>query len=136
MTELERRGFDVGMDPQWRVPVTAHRVLSSDQATARLVLANGPMAARWRATPGVVEAANVDLRSPAEVEEQKRLLAEVAAGLRAEGLESLVPLLDTNLFRVAIDQRVPEELRFSLNRILDIGLPTSVFIAPPDALVL
>ena len=102
----------------------------------RLVLANGPMADRWRSTPGVVDAATVDLRTPAEKAEQARLRAEIAKGLEAAGLDELVPALSSNLFQVAIDQRVPEALRFKANRMLDIGLPTSVLIAPPDALVL
>ena len=45
----------------------------------------------------------------------------------------LIPYLDTNLFRAAIDQRASEPLRVKMDRMLKIGMPTSVFITPPTA---
>ena len=61
------------------------------------------------------------------------LRAEVEVQLEEEGLEELIPYLDTNLFRAAIDQRASEPLRVKMDRMLKIGLPTSVFITPPTA---
>jgi hypothetical protein len=132
VTELERAGFDAGMDPAFKVPITDHRTLEPEEATARVELVTGPLIEQWRDAPGAVEVATVDLRTPAQLEELARLRTEVEPALRAEGLAELVPFLDTNLFRAAIDQRASEPLRVKMDRMLKIGLPTSIFVAPPE----
>jgi hypothetical protein len=133
VTELERAGFDVGMDPAFGVPITHHRTIRPEDATARVELVSGVFLEAWRAMPRAVEVAGVDLRTPAELAELERLRGQVIAGLEDEGLEELVPFLDTNLFRAAIDQRASEPLRVKMDRMLKIGMPTSIFITPPDA---
>jgi hypothetical protein len=74
-----------------------------------------------------------DLRTPEELAELADLRAEVEEQLADEGLTELIPYLDTNLFRAAIDQRASEPLRVKMDRMLKIGLPTSVFITEPTA---
>lgn len=133
VTELERVGFDVGMDPAFGVAITHHRTIRPEEATARIELVTGVYLDAWRAIPGSIEAAAVDLRSPAELDELARLRPEVEDGLQREGLAELLPFLDTNLFRAAIDQRASEPLRVKMDRMLKIGLPTSIFITPPEA---
>lgn len=133
VTELERAGFDVGMDPAFGVPITHHRTITPAQATARVELVTGIYLDEWRAIPGAVEVGPIDLRSPAELEELATLRAEVEPALEAEGLGELIPYLDTNLFRAAIDQRASEPLRVKMDRMLKIGMPTSVFITAPNA---
>lgn len=130
VNELERRGFDVGMDPAFAVPITRHRTIEPEEADARIQLVTGVNVAQWRQLDGVVEVATVDLRSAAELAELETLRASVTKRLREEGLAELVPFLDTNLFRAAIDQRASEPLRVDMDRMLKIGMPTSVFIAP------
>jgi len=133
VTELEREGFDVGMDPAFGVPITHHRTLRPEEATARVELVSGVFLDAWREVPGAVEVASVDLRTRAELVELERLRADVEAGLEQEDLAELIPFLDTNLFRAAIDQRASEPLRVKMDRMLKIGMPTSIFIAPADA---
>jgi hypothetical protein len=133
VTELERAGFDVGMDPAFGVPITHHRTLRPVDATARVELVTGVYLDDWRAVPGAVEVGPFDLRTDAELAELARLRTEVEAELEAEGLAELIPFLDTNLFRAAIDQRASERLRVKMDRMLKIGLPTSVFITAPTA---
>jgi hypothetical protein len=86
----------------------------------------------WRDLDGAIEVATVDLRTRAELEELARLRAEAEDELRAEGLAELIPFLDSNVFRAAIDQRASEPLRVKMDRILKIGLPTAIFLAPPE----
>jgi hypothetical protein len=133
LNELERRGFDVGVPAPFGVIATRHRVLETDDATAQVVLATGTFVERWRDVPGVEEVATVDPRSAAERREFERLRAEVIDDLRASGLDDLVAAVDENLFAVGTDSRVAPLTRLDVNDMFDLGVPTSVFIAPPDA---
>jgi hypothetical protein len=133
VTELERAGFEAGMEPAFGVPITHHRTIRPEEATARVELVTGTYLDDWRAVPGAVEVGPVDLRTPEERAELAALRTEVEAELEAEGLAELIPYLDTNLFRAAIDQRASEPLRVKMDRMLKIGLPTSVFITTPTA---
>ncbi len=133
VTELERAGFDAGMEPAFGVAITQHRTVRPEDATARIELVTGVYLDAWRSIPGVVEVGPFDLRTPEERAELAQLRSEVEVQLEAEGLAELIPYLDTNVFRAAIDQRASEPLRVQMDRMLKIGLPTSVFITPPMA---
>lgn len=132
LDELERRGFDVGVEPGRGVPATAHRVLQPADATARVHLATGAFVARWQALPEAVEIASLDPRTPAQRIEFDRLRTEVTATLRRLGLDDLVPELDLNLFGAAIDERVPDATQEQMGRMLEIGGPLAVFVVPVD----
>ena len=54
---------------------------------------------------------------------------EFAARLAAEGLDELVPLIDTNLFGMSVDVRLSEADHADLARLIELGQPMSVFIA-------
>jgi hypothetical protein len=133
LSELERLGFDVGVEPSKRVPATAHRVLAAEQATARVHLATGAFVDRWRAAPDAVEIAYVDERTEADRAEQSELLERVTDQLEDLGLADLAPRLEDNLFGASIDPRLPEDLRTDLGRLLEIGSPMAVFVVPVDA---
>lgn len=130
VNELERNGFDVGAIEAWGVPVARHRIRTPEEATAVVHLATGFHVERWRAKPGVVEIATVDPRDDAERVEYAELRAGVIAELTRVGLEERLVDVDENLFAVAIDSRVPEASQDAMARMLDLGLPTSVFLAP------
>jgi hypothetical protein len=132
LSELERRGFDVGLQEGRRVPATAHRVLDPAQATARIHLATGVFVDRWRAVPDAVEIAAVDPRTDAERAEQADLRRQVTAALRRLGLDELIPELDENLFGAAIDERIPDATQEQMGRMLDIGGPLAIFVVPVD----
>lgn len=131
VNELERRGFEVGTPNTWRVPITPQRVIDPATATATVHLATGLYIEQWRAMPDVVEVATFDLRSDAERVEYDRLVAELIIDLGNLGLDDLIAMIDTNLFGVQVDARVPEPQRKVVNHLLEMGLPTAVFIAPP-----
>lgn len=134
LSELERRGFDVGVEPGRRVPATPHRVLEPSDVSARVHLATGVHVERWRLVPGAVEIASVDPRSPADRRTQDQLRSDVIATLHDLGLDDLVPKVDDNLFGVAIDKRVPVATQQQMGRMLEIGAPLSIFVVPPDTL--
>lgn len=130
VNELERRGIDVGVYATWRVPVTPHRVLTAEEAVAEIHLATGSYVGQWRADPTAVEVIAVEPRTSAELAEYGEVEAELIDGLRRLDLDDLVAMLDTNLFGVQLDPRVPTSLQARVDRLLVLGQPTAVFILP------
>ncbi len=131
MNELERAGFDVGMYQPWHVPVTEHRVIPHDQATAEVILATGGFVDSWRADDRVVEVASFDPRTAEQLAQYAELRGDLIAELEADGLDELVPMVDTNLFGVRVDDRLSREARVAATTMLFLGQETAVFIGPP-----
>jgi hypothetical protein len=133
LLELERQGLDVGALPAQRAAVTPHRVVRPEQATAEVHLAVGGGADAWRNRSDVTEVATFDPRSSAERAEYDRLRSELVERLRAADLAELVPGVDDNLFGTSTDPRIPRPAHRLMVRMLDLGLPTAVFVAPPSS---
>ena len=131
INELERRGFDAGAYPTYRVPVTQQRIILPGAATAEVVLATGVNVAVWRATPGAVEVADVEPRDAGELVEFERLRTEAIDALNGADLPDVAALVDTNLFLASTDPRLPAGVEGRLTRMLELGEETAVFIAPP-----
>ncbi len=131
VSELERVGFDVGVYDTWRVPVTHHRVIPPEQATAEVILVTGSYVEQLRGDDRVVEVAAIDPRSVDERAEYDRLRTDLIADLRADGLDDLVPLVDSNLFGVRVDLRLSDDEVELANRLLHLGQETAVFIGAP-----
>ena len=68
---------------------------------------------------------------PDQLAEFTRLRREVVAELRADGLDDLVPTIDSNLFGASINERVSRAAQRRMARMLELGEPTAMFIAPP-----
>ena len=131
--ELERRGFDVGVPSTWRVPVTPQRVVTDGRADAEVRLATGFYIDEVAALPGAALVIEYDPRDADELVEYAELETRVVAGLRDAGLDELVPLVETNLFGVQVDPRVSPALQADVNRMLELGTPTAVFVLPVGA---
>jgi hypothetical protein len=133
LDELERRGLDVAADEFFHVPVTDHRVRARESADAQIHLATGSYIERWRQVPGAVEVASYEPRSDAEIARAAELRTRVLARLRVEGFDDIAAQVDTNLFGASLDPRISPEDLADLTELLDLGQPTAVFIAPPEA---
>ena len=133
INELDRHGFHVGADKRFRGPVTAHRVMSRETATARVHLAIGPDIEKWQATPGAKQVAYADPRGPSERADYDRLHSQVIRELRHAGLFEMIPQVDDAPGAIAFNPRVPRPVVRKLARMLVLGLPEAVFIAPPRA---
>jgi hypothetical protein len=129
--ELDRQGFDVGIQDQYSVELGGdHRVMDPSEATAAIHLIIGSDAiARWRDTPAAQEVAYHEPRTALERAEYDRLHDEVAEILRDAGRSDLVDLLDRSV-GLTMFAKPPAEALPKLQRMLDIGLPGAVFIAP------
>lgn len=131
VSELERVGLDAGVYETWSVPVTAHRVIPAEQTTAEVILATGRFVDEWRNDPRVVEVAEVDLRTAAELQEFSDVRQELLDDLRAEGLDDLESFVDSNLFGLLVDSRVSVRGQFLVDRLLLLGQQVAVFVGPP-----
>lgn len=130
VNELERRGFDVGVPNTWRVPVTPQRVIPLEQATAEVRLATGVYIDTVRALPGAVEVIDYDPRTSAQLAEYEQLRASISEALTSNGDDDLLFMLDTNLFGLQVNERVPPHVQQMVDRLLHLGGPTAVFIVP------
>lgn len=130
VSELERRGYRAGMTKGLRVPLTRYRVIAPGDATVEVHFSSGRNIDEFRSKPGAVEVASADPRTPAERREFDRLLDRTERELRAEGLDDVADLLDGNLFAASIDPRVPTTTRRHVARLVELGEPMAVFLAP------
>jgi hypothetical protein len=127
---LERRGFDVGVGPEFTSSMTRGRAFPRDDASAEVHLAIGPRAiAEWRAKPDAVELA-FERPSARDRAEYQRLRRSAIAQLRDAGLDDLVPVIDDSLFMASIRTEVPESARRTIERMLQIGQPAAIFVEP------
>jgi len=130
VSELERAGIHAGFPPIFSAIVRAKRIVTKQEATAVIHYASGKDIAVWRAKPGAVEVAHVDLRTPAERRESARLLAEARRLLRKAGRQDLVTNLADNVFTTTFRPDVPVPVQRILLRVLDLGAQASVFVGP------
>jgi hypothetical protein len=131
LNELERQGFDVGVRRAHATGSVPHRVRAPEDATASVNYVIGQANIdRWRSDPAAVEVTFFEPRTPSQLERFDELHAEVVAGLTDAGLNDLVTLLDNKLFLVGLDPRTPSDLADKVGQMMDLGLPTAVFVAP------
>nr|MDQ3294185.1 hypothetical protein [Actinomycetota bacterium] len=88
----------------------------------------GPAVERLRADRSVEEVAAVDPRNREERGRSAALAASIDAALGRAGLDELTPVLDQSLVGVALDRRVPVEVKAQVEELLDLGLPAVAFV--------
>ncbi len=132
LNELTRLGFDVKAHPVNRPGSTRYHVMDPGAATTEVHVATGRDIARWQNDPRYEQVTYVDPRPAADRAEFERLRSRVIEDLQRDGFDDVAKLVDENLFTVGIDPRVPQATRDRMARMLEIGLPTAVFIGPPS----
>lgn len=131
LNELERQGFDVGVDPGFGVGATRHRILERDDATLVVQLATGSAIADWDRDPTARQVAYVDARTPTERARFEQLDARVERELAAAGLADLVPEWRGNAFTTSVDADVPPPIRDLMRETLAIRFPVAVYLIDP-----
>ena len=127
---LDRRGFDVGVEPRFERSMTRDRAFTRSAATAEVHLAVGRRAiAEWAAKPKAVLLAS-EQPTAADRAEFRRLRARAVEQLRDAGLEAQVPTIDGNLFMASLDQNLPDDVRQTLERMLHVAQPAAIFVEP------
>jgi hypothetical protein len=130
LNELERRGYDVFTPWTWRVPVTAQRTSPPDRIDAEIRLATGVRIAEVAAIPGAELVVEFDPRDADDLAEYAELETEVRGELEVAGLGELVGLIETNLFGLQVDPRVSVDVQRRVDRMLELGAPTAVYVLP------
>lgn len=133
LNELDRHGFDVAAVERYRAQATEAHIRSPDDATAVVNLAVGSAIEEWRGKAGVHEIAYFDARTGTERSRYARLRSVLIRELKAAGLDELVPAVDENAFALANDPALPESTRSTIVSMRRIGVPTAVFVGPPEA---
>jgi hypothetical protein len=132
LNELLRKGFDVRAHIANRPGSTRYHVMEPEDATIEVHVATGRDIDRWRGDTSYDEVVSIDPRDERQRAEFGRLRAEAMQQLRAAELGELTEQVDENLFTLGIDRRVPDETKELVEKMLDIGMPTAVFIGPPS----
>ena len=114
-----------------RSPTTARAERAA--SIAQIQLATGSYIDAWRQVPGAVEVATYEPRTVAQRLEFAATRRRLLERLASEGLDDVVPLVDTNLFGAALDPRLSADDQADFTTLLDLGQPMAVFIAPVDA---
>jgi hypothetical protein len=133
VNELERRGFDVGVHPTWRVPVTPHRVFPAGTYDAEVHLVSGQFIEQWRQRPGYVEVIEFDVRTDDERARFDELRSRVGTRLTEIGRTDLIEVVDGNLFGASLDPDLPGDVIDDLSEMLLLAQPIAIFLAPPDS---
>ncbi len=132
MLELERRGYDARAPKAAYLSVREHRVVPPGEADAEIHLAAGLQSIESaRDHPGARQIAFHDPRTDAEIARFDRNRTIVVDGLVAAGLEALVPQVDDNLFGLAADERLPDDLQRPIYIMGTTAQPIAVFTWEP-----
>ena len=130
LDELERRGYDVGAAKPYGPGVVEHRVLDAGDATAEIHISFGPDIERWDAMEGFERLASVDPRNDEQLAAHEAARTETIAGLRAAGLDELIPMVDASPLQLHFHDELPEDLVPVLQNVIDTGQPAAVYIGP------
>lgn len=130
VSELERAGFDAGMEEYWVVPITEYRAKPALGDDRRIVFVSGGFIDEWRADPDFTEVALVDPRTDEERARYEELRTTLVTDLTDDGLTDLLDLVDTNLFALTIDPRISPTAQETTVQMLRIGQQAAVFLGP------
>lgn len=130
LTELERRGYDVGVISSHGPGAREHRVLPAAEATAEIHISLGPDIPVWQAKPEAEQVAYVDLRTDEQVAQYEQARLEAIEHLERLGRDELLPLVDEAPFLLWIDDSLPQETLDVIQVLADVGQPAALFVAP------
>jgi len=132
VSELERRGWDVGVPDAWRVPVTRQRVVPIDSATRELRFASGNYLRDLIASdePGVELLARYDPRSRAQRATYRSDRSELLASLQSRGAVEVADQVDSSLFTASLAPSLTRREKNLLAEMLHLGQPLGVLLVP------
>ena len=132
LLDLERRGYDVGVDPEYATGAEPHRVFCPGEYDAVLTVATSPSrVADWRARPGVREVAAADPRTPEERAASDRDRAILAAYLDEQGKPSEQADVDAALTGFVLSTKLPRSVNDAAGRLIATSVPSAVFVTDP-----
>ncbi|MEI6569800.1 MAG: hypothetical protein WCO36_00025 [Actinomycetes bacterium] len=132
VSELERRGWDVGVPDAWRVPVTRQRVVPIDSATRELRFASGNYLRALIASDesGVELLARYDPRSRAQRVTYRSDRSELLTSLQSRGEVEIANQVDSSLFTASLAASLTQREKNLIAEMLHLGQPLGVLLVP------
>lgn len=128
LLELERRGFDVKVDPEFAAAALPHRTAPMGETDQVLWVVVGPAVERAARDPSLMLLATYNPRTSEQQKRSQQLLREVADGLRRAGREDLVASLESPGASILFTEPpLPEATAILVRELIRMGQPTSVF---------
>ena len=130
--------FTTGVDEQYSAAALPQRVMQEDSADGVLYVVLGAKIAEVRATPGVTEIANADLRTDAERAHYDQLHAFLVRRFTELGRPDLAAQLDSQAGSAGllfIQPPLPPDVAGAVSELVSLRLPASVFLVPPGTAV-
>jgi len=133
LLELERRGFDVKVAPEFAAAALPHRTAPMEQTDEVLWVVVGPALQEAISDPALRLLATFNPRSPQQQARAEVLLREVEKGLRDAGRDDLVSSLDSPGASILFTQPpLPEDTADLIRELIGMGQPTGVFSMAVD----
>jgi hypothetical protein len=132
LLQLERAGFDVSLPPTFEVSIGTHRARVETETGARITFVAGTaLIDRWRTRRGAEEVAHAEPRD-GDTERAEAMKVEIGIALVEADLLDLLPLLAQDLFHLATHPSMPDDIRPMVEDLIDLSVPTSVFVETID----
>lgn len=128
LLELERRGLDVKVSPEFAAAALPHRTAPMEETDEVLWVVVGPALEDALADPALTVLATFNPRSPQQQARAGELLRLVERGLREAGRIDLVSSLDSPGASILFTQPpLPEDTADLVRELIGMGQPTGVF---------
>jgi len=136
LLELERQGFDVGVESFFAAAALPHRVRSDMAVDEILWVVVGPAIARADLDQALTQIAYVDPRTPQEAVLAKQLLNDIREGLIAADRSELVPSLDTpGASLLFAEPALPASVAEMVRQLILLGQPVAMYAVTPGSTV-
>jgi hypothetical protein len=133
--ELERDGYQPGVDPAFAAAALPHRVLPEADADGLVWVVLGSRIEDFRADPAFTEVAFADLRTDRERARYDELYAFLARRFSEIGRSDLIGALDAQYGTAGllfIEPPLPPDIAEAVSELVGLRLAAAVFIAPPS----
>jgi len=136
LLELERQGFDVGVESFFAAAALPHRVRSEMSVDGILWVVVGPAIARADLDQALTKIAYVDPRTAQEAILAEQLLNDIREGLIAADRSELVPSLDTpGASLLFAEPALPAPIAEMVRQLILLGQPVAMYAVTPGTTV-
>ena len=130
--ELERQGFDVGVEFFRAAAALPHRVRDENDVDTVLWVVVGPAIKRADADPALTKLGEANPRSESEEVLAQSLLIDVAAMLTAAGRDDLVAALEVpGASLIFAEPPLPDEIATVVRAFISLGQPVAMYSVAP-----
>jgi hypothetical protein len=130
--ELERQGFDVGVEAFQAAAALPHRVRFEDQVDQILWVVVGPAIKNADADPALTKLGEANPRSASEELLAQKLLKDIAQMLTEAGRGDLVSTLETpGASLIFAEPPLPDDIASVVRQLISLGQPVAMYSVAP-----